>query len=215
MEKENKIEDCLKVHRRIHFYLIKHEENIFRNDYITNHVHILLSHELYFLCEKTLIQEIDYLKDHLLERKHSKKEFFSWKMSLGLLYLIIGLPKQTGILINENKIRMLYTFNIGNLTLANIKNEENQSKQKHIIKTADLQLYNDDFAMSEHHSKLQYIFSMYSNKSQEEWEEYFKSSKTYSMKPAMLVKRVAEIKFKIKVKKAPKELKNEIEDMVL
>lgn len=182
----------MKIHERIHFYLIKHEENIFRNDYLQNHIYLLLSKEMYSRAERLLLIEIHYLREHLEDHKHAIKDLKTWKMGLGFIYLLMDKPELTGSLINDNKVL------------------ESPNSDKFI------QL-EDDFRMSEHCFKLQTCLDIFHNKDQEAWNNFFKSSKTYSIKPAILVQKLATMDISQQEKEQMKkeEEKKEIEDMIL
>lgn len=105
MEKEGNIEDCLKVHERIHVYLNHHDELLFRNDYVTNYVYILTEHNRLDQLEKVLLTEIWFLKNHLEESNARKSEMYTWKVALGLVYMMKDNPKSVALLVNENKVR--------------------------------------------------------------------------------------------------------------
>lgn len=70
--------------------------------------------------------------------------------------------------------------------------------------------------------KLQEIYSIYQSKDNNEWGHFFGSSKSYFIKPAILVKKAAETVFEIpdlSEKKETEEEKNdrkkELENMIL
>ena len=111
-------------------------------------------------------------------------------MAIGFLYIILDKAELTEILINENK-------------LLNLQNE--------------YEIINDEFKMSEHAFKLQNCLELYIERDQEGWNKFFTSSKTYSIKPAVLVQKLTLLdinqKEKVELKKA--EEKKEIEDMIL
>ena len=104
LEKEGNIQDCIKVHERIHFYLISHEELLFRNDYVTNFVYVLIKHSEWDTLETTLLKEICFLSEHLEESKARKNEMYTWKVALGIIYMISKQDEKAGLLVNQNKV---------------------------------------------------------------------------------------------------------------
>ena len=117
MEKEGNIEDCLKVHERIHLYLLSHEELMFRNEYVTNYVYLLLKQEMYDKLELVLLNEIWFLKDHLEDSKARKNEIFNWKIALGLVYMMTNNMNSAELLVGENKVRHVDSSNTFNIFL--------------------------------------------------------------------------------------------------
>jgi hypothetical protein len=114
LEKEGNIEDCVKVHERIHFYLISHEELLFRNDYITNYVHVLITHHEWDRLETVLLKEIWFLKDHLEESKSRMKEMYTWKVALGIIYMISNESEKAALLAEQNKVTNFTSSNFFN-----------------------------------------------------------------------------------------------------
>lgn len=95
----------MRVHERIHFYLISHEELVFRNDYVVNYVYLLLSHEKFEQLETVLLKEIWFLYENMQESKSRKNDLMNWKVALGIVYMISKNLKWAALLVNENKIR--------------------------------------------------------------------------------------------------------------
>ena len=78
---------------------------IFRNDYVTNYVYLLLKNEFYDRLEIVLLKEIWFLKDHIEESKARKNELFNSKVALGIVYMIMKDIRKAKLLVNENKVR--------------------------------------------------------------------------------------------------------------
>jgi hypothetical protein len=55
--------------------------------------------------EKVLLTEIWFLKDHLENSKARQSEMYTWKVALGLVYMMKDDPKSAAMLANENKVR--------------------------------------------------------------------------------------------------------------
>lgn len=74
--------------------------------------------------------------------------------------------------------------------------------------------------MHEKYFKLQEIYGIYQTKDQMEWVNFFTSSKSYFIKPAILVKKAAEVKFDVLILEKPSEKtendnQKELENLVL
>lgn len=93
------------MHERIHFYLISHEELVFRNDYVVNYVYLLLKHDMYDRLETVLLKEIWFLYANIKESKSRKNDIMNWKVALGIVYMIMKSSKWASLLVNENKVR--------------------------------------------------------------------------------------------------------------
>lgn len=161
---------------------------MFRNEYFQNYVHILLNQKLFDRAEKTLLREIWYLKDHKMDSKHFQKDMHNWKLDLGIVYLI--------------------TEEIAKATRLATLNEILNVEKVNDFQDSDFCMIDPEFQMSDQSGKLNLLFAFWEEKNQEKWDAFFKSSKTYSIKPSVMVKRAREYKFAI-----PSEVPEEIEDI--
>ena len=91
-----------------------------------------------------------------------------------------------------------------------------------VIKGHEVAFFEDGFQASDKYFKLQEIFSIYESKEQYEWNEFFSSSKSYFIKPAILVKKASEVEFEIqniegneKTEEDETDRKKELENMIL
>jgi hypothetical protein len=86
----------------------------------------------------------------------------------------------------------------------------------------EVSAFEDGFMMHEKNFKLQQILAIFESMDQNEWGEFFSSSKSYFIKPAILVKKAAEVEFKIKdltpmeeTEEQKNDKKKELENMIL
>lgn len=112
----------------------------------------------------------------------------NWKLDLGIVYLI------TDEILKATRLS----------TINEILHAENVAD----FQDSDFCMIDPEFQMSDQSAKLNLLFSFWEEKNQEKWDAFFKSSKTYSIKPSVLVKRAREYKFEI-----PEEGPEKIEDI--
>lgn len=84
----------------------------------------------------------------------------------------------------------------------------------------EIEKFDDEFEMHEKYFKLHEIYDIYQAKDQLQWGQFFSSSKSYFIKPAILVKKASEVVFEVqKIEDLPEknteDKKKEIENMFL